>query len=89
MMAIDLTTISQAGIFVFGCSAIWFVGRKDLKTRRWGYVLGMLGQPFWFMATIPTKQWGMVAVSVWYAYAWGQGLYNHWIAPEKSDSRLS
>lgn len=85
MIEFNLNSIAQAGIAVFGCSAIWFVGHKDQKTRRWGYVLGLLGQPCWFIATIPTKQWGMVAVSVWYAFAWGRGFYNHWIVTEKTE----
>lgn len=78
-----LTNINQAGIVLFSCSAIWLVGRKSESLRKWGFVAGLCSQPFWFVATISSKQWGMVAVTLWYAYAWGDGFYNHWIVNDK------
>lgn len=73
-----ISTISQVGITIFGCSAIWLVGRRDQKLRRWGYVAGLCSQPFWFYTTIAAEQWGIVALSIWYTYAWASGLYNNW-----------
>lgn len=70
--------IAQVGILIFGCSAIWFVGRLE-RWHRWGYVLGMFAQPFWLWTSIKNEQWGIAILSVWYAYAWGQGIYNYWI----------
>jgi len=43
----NLLNISQAMIFLFGASAVWFVGRKE-EWRKWGYVCELLSQPFWF-----------------------------------------
>lgn len=70
--------LAQIFIGIFGCSAIWFVGRKE-KWRRWGYILGLCAQPFWFYTTYVHKQWGILFLSLFYAYSWGQGIWNYWI----------
>jgi len=70
--------IEQIGIMVFGSSAIWFVGRKE-SWKRWGYILGMCGQPFWIYSSIANEQWGIFAMTLFYTYSWGQGIYNYWI----------
>ena len=68
---------SQVGIMLFGCSAVWLVGQKG-KLQRWGYIVGLCSQPFWFFSTWQAQQWGIFALCFWYTYAWGQGAYNHW-----------
>ena len=73
-----LGVISQIGVMVFGASAIWFVGRKE-EWRRWGYILGLLGQPFWYYTTITNEQWGIFLMTIFYTYSWCQGVYNFWI----------
>ena len=69
--------IIQTFIFLFSASAVWFVSRKE-KWRRWGYIFGLCGQPFWFYS-VDTEQGGILALCVWYTYSWGQGVYNFWI----------
>ena len=69
---------SQIMIFIFGCSAIWLVARKE-EWKRWGYIVGLIGQPFWFYVTIKTEQWGMVGLTVFYTYSWITGIWNYWI----------
>jgi len=74
----NLLNISQAMIFLFGASAVWFVGRKE-EWRKWGYVCGLLSQPFWFFITIVKGEWFLFSLCLIYAYSWGQGFYNYWI----------
>jgi hypothetical protein len=69
--------ICQVALMVFGGIAIWLVGRLE-HWRRWGYVFGLLGQPFWIYTALYHKQWGVLALSLWYTYSWGQGVYNYW-----------
>jgi hypothetical protein len=69
---------AQIMLFVFGASAIYLVGRKD-KFRKWGFIVGMCGQPFWFYTQIIDKNWGIVALSCIYTFSWGMGIYNNWI----------
>lgn len=77
--------ISQIAITLFGCSAIWFVGRKE-QWRKWGYLLGLLSQPFWFYTVITHKQWGLFTLCCWYAYSWGQGVWNYIIHSKAANS---
>ena len=70
--------ISDIGIMLFGCSAIWFLGRKE-KWNRIGYILGLLSQPFWFYTAYTNEQYGILILSLWYTYSWIQGVYNYWI----------
>jgi hypothetical protein len=69
--------ITQVWIVVFGCSAIWLLGRVG-KWKRWGYILGLIAEPAFIYSTIKHKQWGMLLVALWYVYSWSQGIYNYW-----------
>lgn len=73
-----LDILAQIGIMVFGCLSIWFVSRRE-HWRRWGYIFGMCGQPFWIFTTLYHEQWGIAAVTLIYAYSWGQGIWFYWI----------
>lgn len=73
-----LENIIQFCIFVLSASAIWFVGSTE-KWSKYGYVLGLLSQPFWFYSTITKEQYGMLCLTVFYTYSWGRGFYNHFI----------
>jgi hypothetical protein len=75
-----MDVICQVAILVFGCSAIWFVGRLE-DWKKWGYILGLCSQPFWIWTTISHKQYGITLLSFWYTYSWCQGIYNYWIKP--------
>jgi len=70
--------IAQIGIMIFGALAIWFVGRKE-KWRRWGYILGLVGQPFWIYTCLVNEHWGILIMTLFYTYSWGQGIYNYWL----------
>jgi len=75
--------ICQTWIVIFGCSAIWFVGRLE-QWKRWGYILGLISQPAWVYTTIKHDQWGIFLLSLFYTYSWGQGVYNYWIKQKKN-----
>jgi hypothetical protein len=47
---------SQIALFIFGASAIYLVGRTD-KLRKWGFIVGLCGQPFWFYTQIQDENW--------------------------------
>lgn len=63
--------------------AIYLVGRKD-SWQRWGYVAGLASQPFWLYSTFNGELWGMFALSCFYTFAWGQGVYNYLLLPRFS-----
>jgi len=68
----------QIWIGVFGTTAIWMVGRLE-HWRRWGFIFGLMSQPAWIYTAIKNEQWGILVLSFWYTYSWGQGVYNYWI----------
>jgi nicotinamide riboside transporter PnuC len=66
-----IDTVIQVGIFVFGALAIILVARKN----KWGFVIGLLSQPFWFITSYQNKQWGVFLVSIIYTFSWIYGIY--------------
>ena len=72
-----IDAIVQIAIVLFGGSAIWLVGRKE-KWSKWGYIMGLCSQPFWFYTTLKNKQIGAFILSIWYTYCWIQGVHNYW-----------
>ena len=77
--------IAQIGIISLGCSSVWFISRPETwKWKRWGYILGLAANPFWFYIGYKTQQWGIIIVSLWYTYSWGLGVWNYWIKPSDS-----
>lgn len=75
--------IEQLAIALFGVVAIWLSQAEHAKQRKWASVFGLLGQPFWFMATIKSEQWGMVAICILYSWAWARGFYLNWVRQKR------
>ncbi len=73
-----ISLICQIGIMLCGASSVWLMSRKE-RWRRWGYIIGLLAQPFWFVETISKGQYGIALISLWYTYSWGMGVWNYWI----------
>ena len=75
-------TISQIVIFVLGIGSIVLVARKN----KWGFVLGLLTQPFWYITSYINKQWGVFFVSIAYTISWGYGVYE-WFHKDRRKKR--
>lgn len=73
-----LDTIAQYAIMVLGPAAVWGVGWKN-QYRRWGYIIGLACQPFWFITLWENRQWPVFIVAFLYTASWLQGVWNHWI----------
>ncbi len=71
--------ISQIAIVFFGASAIVLVAKKN----KWGFVFGMLAQPFWYITAYINEQWGVFLVSFIYTISWGLGIYEWFFKDEK------
>jgi len=70
--------MNQILISTLGCIAIFLVSRKD-KWQRYGYIFGLLSQPFWFIETFRAEQWGIFILCIWYTINWSIGIYNYWV----------
>jgi len=76
----DYDLISQIGLSILGISAIILVAKKN----KWGFVLGLLSQPFWFITSYLNKQWGVFFLSIVYLFSWGLGIYE-WFFKKKKE----
>lgn len=79
--------LTQIAIFIFGVSAILLVGYKDDEIRKWGFVLGLIGQPFWIYSSYQSEQWGILLMTLFYTFSWSRGIYTHWIKKVEHERR--
>ena len=70
--------IAQIGISFFGILAIILVSRKN----KWGFVFGLLSQPFWFITAFINQQWGVFFLSIIYTCSWLYGIHE-WFPKNK------
>lgn len=78
-----LDFVCQIMIFVLGASGIYLLSRND-KYSKWGFVLCLLSQPFWFISAYITNSWGIFAVSVIYCASYINGIKNWFYKTKKN-----
>lgn len=66
-----LDIISQIGVSIFGVLAIVLVSLKN----KWGFVFGLMSQPFWFITSFANHQWGVFFLTIVYSISWTYGIY--------------
>lgn len=71
----------QIIIILSSTLALWLVNGENVKARRYGCLIGVIGQPFWLIETYQAAQWGMLIVSILYTAGWMRGIYHQWIRP--------
>ena len=72
-------TISQIGVAIFGVTAIILVAKKN----KWGFVLGLVSQPFWYITSFMNRQWGVFFDSIIYTFSWLFGIYEWFFKNKK------
>lgn len=77
-----LDILSQVAIFIFGVLGVVLVARKN----KWGFVFGLLVQPFWFITAFLNEQWGVFLVSIVYTASWSYGIYEWFFKNEKNEN---
>lgn len=75
----SLDAIAQIGIAIFGVTAIILVAKKN----KWGFVFGLISQPFWLITSFLNKQWGVFFLSMIYVFSWALGVYE-WFFKDKN-----
>lgn len=76
--------IDQAIIAITGVVAIFLTQSSERRWQKYACIVGLVGQPFWIIATLDSNQWGMFVLSVFYTLAWIQGVRNFWFKCEKN-----
>lgn len=72
----------QAVIALTGAAAVWLITR-EAPWSRWGFVVGLIGQPFWLVSTAASGQWGMFALSLLYLWIWADGVWREFFNHRK------
>jgi len=78
-----LDKICQIAILVLTPAAILLISKKI----KWGFVVGIISQPFWIVTSYFNKQWGVFIVSILYLFIWGYGIYEWFFKKELSDEK--
>ena len=75
--------ISQICIILFSCISIFLFSTK--KYYRYGFIVGICGQPFWLYASYTSKQLGVFIVAVWFTFSYIRGIRNHFLSISKGE----
>ncbi len=70
MDAHTLDLMVQPIIAVFSAVALFMVAKRN----KWGFVVGLFVQPFWFYTSIINKQWGVFFATVLYTLSFLYGI---------------
>ena len=81
--------VAQAVVTIFGASAIFLLGARIDRVRRWGVVCGLIAQPAWYITAIAHEQWGLLPVFALYTGSWLRGLWTYWLRPAPVDPRTT
>ena len=81
--------IVQLMIAVTGATAVFLTQCASWELRRWACVIGLIGQPFWFIAAYTAEQWGVFFAAFLYTIAWARGLHTYWLSKEARATRLA
>ena len=73
------SAIAQIGIAFTGVTAIYLTQCGKANWARYACLFGLAGEPFWFWSAIEAHQLGVVALAFLYTFAWGKGLWLHWL----------
>ncbi len=70
----------QAMILMLSAITAYLLASGKGSVRRWGYVVGIVGEPFWLYASWVTGQWGVVILALWWTVQYIRGCINNWEA---------
>jgi hypothetical protein len=74
--------LAQLGIALTGATAIFLTQSKSREFQRFACLFGLAGQPFWIWSAIEAEQWGILALTSLYAFAWAKGVWVYWLKPQ-------
>ncbi len=75
-----LAALLQGWITASACGAIWLLARND-AARRWGFVVGLAGQPAWLYETFSSGQFGMLLVTGFFTWVYARGCWEYFVRP--------
>ena len=79
-----LDIISQIGIAILGISTIILLAKKN----KWGFVVGLASQPFWFITSYLNGQWGVFFLNIIYVLSYFFGIYEWFLKDKNSKQKI-
>jgi hypothetical protein len=76
VMLLSVQAWVQVAIVVGTGLTAYMVASKSRPVRRVGFAIGVCSQPFWFMASYWSGQWGVCLTCFWYVFCHGRGFVN-------------
>lgn len=58
--------------------ALYLALHDDLNYNMLAPLIGVVGQPFWAISSIKSKQWGILFVTIMYTLLWIGDLIKYW-----------
>ena len=67
--------MNQLIILIFGSLAIALIAQKSESVQFWGFVCGLVSEPFWLIEAWRTGQWGVVILAAYWGVWYGVGAW--------------
>lgn len=68
----------QLALAFFGLTALYMATGHNPVARKWAPVIGLCGQPFWFIFSVQASAWGLLALSLTYSAVYLRGIWLQW-----------
>lgn len=68
----------QLLLALFGLTSIWLAMGRNVRGRKWAPVIGLFGQPFWFLFALDAGAWGLMALVAAYTVVYLRGILLQW-----------
>ena len=65
----------QLLIAIFGLTAIYMAMGDNTKLRKWAPVVGLAGQPFWFMFAVSADGYGLMVLTIAYTLVYVRAIF--------------
>lgn len=67
----------QIAILICSGMAALLVSSRNPRTRMFGFISGLCGQPFWFITSWTNGQWAILLLSGFYTFCHARGIWNN------------
>jgi hypothetical protein len=66
-----IDVVTQVFITILGITTVLLLASKN----KYGCIFALAVQPFWFIASYRSKQWGVFLMTFVYTVSWAYGIY--------------
>ena len=69
--------IIQGVILAGAIGAWWFLPKREVEKRKWGFVILLCTQPFWVITAVRNDQWAVLLITGVYVVNAIRGIRSH------------